>query len=348
MEITFRNQKISVTKILTAVLAVFFLSKVFDLLTPFFLASALTYFLYPPVEYFCRRKLNRIAAIFIVYLLGFGLLTLILFFLVPPLFSQLYRLTDALPDYSAQVQQFIDYAEAKYSQIDLPESLRLALDRKIRQGEAFFLSTVDNTVNSFFSLFRNLLNFIIAPIFSFYLLKDTGAIRKNFYALFPAKLRPRVSLLIAESNRILSNYFRGQLLVSLILAAMTTAAYLIMRVPFALLWGFIAGILNIIPYVGPIVAALPPAAIALFSSTRLALAVVIVNVVIQQIEGYVVRPRVMESSVGLHPLVIIFAVLVGGKFFGATGMLLAIPVVGVGRVLLRDNAKEIISAFYKI
>jgi len=346
VEITFRDQKVSLPKALLAALIVFFLYRVSDLLTPFFLAAALTYFLYPAVEFFHRRRLARITAIILVYFLVFGLLTLALFFLVPPLFSQLYRLTDALPDYSAQIQQFIDYAEARYSQIDLPDSLRLALDRKIRQGETFFLATVDNTINGFFSLFRNLINFIIAPIFSFYLLKDTEAIKKSFYGLFPAKQRPQVSRLVAESNRILSNYFRGQLLVSLILAAMTTAAYLIMHVRFALLWGVIAGLLNIIPYVGPIVAALPPIAIALFSSTHLAVVVVIVNVVLQQIEGYAIRPRIMESSVGLHPLIIIFSVLVGGKFFGITGMFLAIPLVGIGRVLLRHNIKEIIASLW--
>lgn len=343
MEITFRDQKISLPKVLGVVLAVLFLYKVSDLLTPFFLAAALSYFLYPVVEFFQRRKLSRVAAILFVYFLGFAFLALILFFLIPPLFSQLYRLTDTLPEYSIQVQQFIDYAEARYGQIDLPESLRITLDRKITQGEALFLTTIDGTIDNFFNLFRNLLNFIIAPIFSFYLMKDADVIRKNFYSLFPAKLRPRIGQLVIASNQVMSNYFRGQFLVSFILAVMTTITYLIMRVPFALLWGVIAGLLNIIPYVGPIVAAIPPAAIALFSSTHLAVAVIIANIVLQQIEGYIVRPRIMERSVGLHPLVIIFAVLVGGRFFGPLGMLLAIPIVGIGRVLLLHKVREIVA-----
>jgi predicted PurR-regulated permease PerM len=156
-----------------------------------------------------------------------------------------------------------------------------------------------------------------------------------FYDLFSDASKARARRFMVDLNRVMRQFFRGQFTVVIILAVVYTSVYSIMGVRYALLFGIFSGLANVVPYLGPTLATILPMSIALFTSVELAVGVLIISVIIQQIEGNIITPRILGSRVELHPLIIILAVLAGGRLFGLGGMLFAIPMAGTIKVVIR-------------
>lgn len=145
-----------------------------------------------------------------------------------------------------------------------------------------------------------------------------------------------------EINDILSNFIQGQLLTAAIIGVMETVALFIVGVKYAPILGIIGGISNIIPYFGPFIGAIPAVAVALIDSPVKVLWTVVAFVIIQQIDNMFISPKIIEGRLGLHPVTTILAVLVGEEFFGIIGMLLAVPVTAVIKVILKRSVEAIV------
>ncbi|RJQ11766.1 MAG: AI-2E family transporter [Bacillota bacterium] len=312
---------------------VFFAFVVRTALVPFVLAAVFALIFEPPVRFLESRRVPRLAAIVLVYLVAFGLVVLFLIGLVPVFIRQLTLLAETLPALAAQVRDVILELQARYSEVGLPEDLRELIDNAIRRAQMNLIAFIEAVLAGLFNALSGVLTLLLAPFLAFYLIRDRDVIRNGVATLLPVSSRGETLRALSEMNQVLAGYIRGQLLVAAIVGSLVGIAAQILGLPFSAILGVVAGVTNVIPYFGPIIGAVPAVGLALLESPLLALKTIAAFFVIQQIDSLFVTPRILGVSVGLHPLVVIFSLLAGLNLYGILGMLVAVPAVAVGKVL---------------
>lgn len=312
-----------------------FLYWIRPVLTPFFLAAVLAYVLAPAVDYLERQGLGRGWGILLIYaLLGLvagGLVG----FVLPGFLRELNRLTDVLPAYTVEVKNWLDNWQTRYSRAPVPPGLRQVIDDTLRGLEARALAVTEGVAGAMFGLVSGLMNLILAPFLAFYLLVDLPRIKRGLVFVLPTRSRGRWLSLLEEVDRVVSGFIRGQLLLSAMMGVLTSVVLALLGMRFAVVVGIITALTEFVPYFGPLIGAVPALALASLDSLGMVVKVLIAWFVLHQIEGAVLSPKIMGESVGLHPLTVIFALLAGGELFGVAGMILAVPVTAVLKVVLQ-------------
>jgi sporulation integral membrane protein YtvI len=304
-------------------------------LAPFFLAVIIAYILNPLVNFLENRRLPRTLGILLIYAIFFSLIFLFGFTAIPNLVVELNKLGERIPEYTRQFQQFITGLQSDYQRFNLPESIRLVLDQNILQVQEGAQAVVERMTEAVLGIFTHLFTILIIPILVYYLLRDEATLKRSALLLFPKKYRRWIARVGGEMDHTLGAYVRGMLLICILVALMTYAGLLLVGVDFALILSLIAGVTNIIPYFGPIIGATPAVLIALLTSPALALKVSIVIVIVQQLESQIFVPQILGKSMGLHPLVVIFVLIIGGKLFGLFGLIFAVPFTAMLRILFK-------------
>ncbi|HVR72283.1 MAG TPA: AI-2E family transporter [Vicinamibacteria bacterium] len=320
-----------------------------DPLTPFAVALALAYFVNPlanGMERAFARGLARgpawlrsrvdprmlaVAILTLVVLAAFAVIVLVV---VPQVYAQVSETVAKLPDYVDRLRARLEPA---YERLHLryPVQVDLAQERlqaTLRTALPGLLSPVTHALgrafSSVLSFVLTLLNLVIIPVFTVYLLYDMNHIREGTKELVPHRYRPYVFSRLGELDRLLSAFARGQITVALILGSFYAIALTLCGVPMGLLVGFVIGLFNLVPFMSVIIGLPLGLLLSWLDDQSLARLVAVAAVFAfgQFVEGNFVTPRVVGSSLGLHSIVIMLAVLVGGSLFGFVGMLLAVPV----------------------
>lgn len=327
------------------------------ILVPLLCSLALAYMLEPAVEWFERRGWSRSASVLLT-LIGAALVTvLILFFLLPSVWEQLLKSYDQLPRALDAGRQRIDPLILKLKKASPPayEYLRSLTERlQDPAQQASLRATVEGWLQS--GLFKlvdvtaSLLDLLLIPFFVYYLLNDYLAMRARIDRLIPPRHRAVTADLISKINRVLSSYVRGQLLIALVMGLLYALGFAILRVPLAFTLGLLSGVLNFVPYLGTLIGvALSLSFTALDGAgpARL-LGVVMVFIIVQSVEGYYLTPRLLGSRLDLHPLWVLVGLMIGGNLFGLLGVILAVPVIAIAKVILgfiEDSYQQ--SSFYR-
>lgn len=179
--------------------------------------------------------------------------------------------------------------------------------------------------------------FVVIPVVAAYMLLEAEALKRTVVGMIPERARPRTLKIIADLDKVIGGFIRGQLIVAASVGALITLLLLVLHVQYALLIGIVAGILDVIPYVGALAGWLPAVLIALFTNGwQNALFVTLGVVVINQLEGHIIAPNVVSKSVELTPLVVVIALIAGGELLGIPGLLIAVPIAGVIRVIIMN------------
>ncbi|MBE3590325.1 MAG: AI-2E family transporter [Firmicutes bacterium] len=308
-------------------------------LAPFLLAAGLAYLLAPLVEWAVRHGLGRAWAVLLVYALVGVVLAALVAFAVPVFVNEVQNLADRLPQYTRQVQAGVRHVQKDYARAALPPTVRDAVDAAVERAEASLQARLRAFLAGLVGLVRDLALLAIAPVLAFYMLVDLPRLKRASVRWLPPEARHSLVRYFAELDAMLSGYVRGQLMLAFIVGALATLALAVLGVPYALLLGAFAGLGELIPYFGPVAGAVPSVAVALTVSSRLALSVIVAFVIIQQLESAVVGPFVMRTTLGLHPLLVIFSLLAGGQLAGLAGVILSVPFMGflvvTGRFLYR-------------
>ncbi len=309
-----------------------------EILEPFLIAIILAYILNPLVVVFERRRVSRGLAILLLYAIFFALVFLAGVWTIPGLVTELQKLMEMLPEYSEQAQGFIRHLYSDYRRFNLPDSLRLALDENILLLQRALQTLLERITGAIVGLFSHFFVLLLVPLLVYYFLRDMEHLKSSLVALFPARYRQRVLVAGSEIDAALGAYLRGLLLICFLVGLLTYLGLRLLGVEFALILGIIYGLTNIIPYFGPLIGALPAVLIALLDSPALALKVVGVMVVVQQLDSQLLSPQILGRSLGLHPLAVILALLAGGHLFGLPGLILAVPLAAMLRIVLRHAA----------
>lgn len=318
---------------LTCVIVAWLVWRVRRLLTPLLLAVIVSYVLLPWVRLLEGRGVPRPAAILLLYT-AVGVMGGVVIALIMPYLSQeIALLIDALPEQTARLEGLtLDWLRELREKGALPQILRGGVEAVVSQVERMLAATVSRIVRLVMSVFTSFFYVILAPILGFFIMRDWPQMGRSLLGLFPPSHHEELLLLGQRVDRVVSGYIRGQLLISLLIGLLIAGGLAALRVPYALVVGLIAGAFNVVPYFGPIIGAVPAVLLALTQSPAAALWTVVLFVGINQLESAVLAPKIVGDFVGLHPLTVILAILVGAELAGVTGMLLSVPFTAILKV----------------
>ncbi|MBI4538792.1 MAG: AI-2E family transporter [Gemmatimonadetes bacterium] len=328
------------------------------LLAPFVLALVLAYILDPAVDRIAARGVARSIAVVLLALPALGAMVVAALVVVPALGEEVARLIDRAPLIVKRVGDWLALMEERLLRLDLPIVDERSWIERLRRVEPesviAFLETRKEAIArkawaAVLGLGRGLgsaltvLGYVVlTPILTFYLLRDYDRLTVRLAELLPRERREVMVGFAREYDRLLSRYLRGQLTVALIIGTLTGLGLWMLRFPHAGLVGVVAAAFNVVPYLGLIASLVPAVLIALVSgNVLLSLGkVVLVFGLVQVLEGTVISPRIVGESVGLHPVWVILALSVGGFFFGFVGLLIAIPLAVLIKLLVIRGVKR--------
>jgi predicted PurR-regulated permease PerM len=224
--------------------------------------------------------------------------------------------------------RFYEFAEPRFG--ELMKSINP--ERIMDLGLSWLQSGLFRLVN----LTTSLIDLMLIPFLVYYFLADYGAMRSRVERLIPPRYRAITSNLIGQISNVLSSYVRSQLLIGLVMGLLYSLGFAILRVPLAFTIGMLAGVLNFIPYFGTLIGlALSLLFLILdYAGVGRLLGVLAVFVIVQSVEGYFLTPKLIGSRLHLHPLWVLTGLLIGGNLFGLVGVILAVPVIAIAKVLL--------------
>ncbi|WP_281888927.1 AI-2E family transporter [Paenibacillus sp. YYML68] len=303
-----------------------------EILTPFIIALIISYVLNPVVSLLGARKVPRTVAVLLIYALFIISVTVVLMNVIPLFMKQLTELNEHMPDVSFKAQSLVDNLNGVQF---LPDSVRIGLNQSLAKLEDGISLAISEYVNGIGGVIDTVFTIFIIPFVAFYMLKDFQLMEKMTLAVVPKKHRKEIVSTLMDIDTALGNYIRGQFIVCLIIGLLAYIGYWLIGIPYALLLASVVAVFNIVPYLGPFLGAAPALVVASTISLKMVLLVIVVNTACQILEGNVISPQVVGRSLKMHPLFIIFALLVGGEVAGIVGLILAVPFFAVMKVILQ-------------
>lgn len=320
------------------------------LLWPFVTSFVLAYLLSPLVG-LMERWMSRTIAIALIVVVILGALSGIGIVVIPLVTQEILDFGLRVPVYAAMLKQFYDqiFNGLQSIGVNLPggQIQQVLLERLPKLGELFAEQTTA-ALRGLGSGLATLLNFLMIPFVTFYMIKDYDRIVKTVARILPRRHAASIGEFLARVDEILGQYLRGQMLVCSFIAVLTATGLMMFGIRYAVLLGLMAGLFNLIPYIGIAVALSVACLVALLDTDPAGslLKVIGVFVVVQSIEGNFLSPRVVGQRVGLHPVWVMFALVVGAHFWGFLGMLVAIPVAAVVNILCKVIAERYYNSLY--
>lgn len=317
--------------IVVGLLSIALLVRLRELLVLILAAAVVAFILDAPIQRM-ERRIPRWAAILIVYLGAAGLLTLAGVLLVPRLVHQSQALIAAMPAYAAQAETHSNRLLAWYE--ESPPALHAAVDQAVETARAQSEKIVASTAEGLLGIAGWFVKSILVLVLSIYLLTDKDRLRDLVYRATPEAYHDEVRDTLRDIGQALGGYLRAQAVVILFVAVTVSFVLWLFHIPHALLIGLAAGVLEVIPYFGAFAGAVPGVLLSLANPWYHTLAIVGAFIAINQIEGHVVLPLVVGHHLEMRPLWILVSLLAGHFLFGIPGMILAVPVVAILRIVV--------------
>ena len=323
---------ISTSAIIKVVVAILLLSVLYiirDIILILIVCMVLASAMDPLVDWLFRRaRFPRGLSVVLVYLVFIGMFAMIFYFLIPPIIAEFSLLAGRFESVKDDLSARSSGAAQVLDQLGVTQSLSA-----LGQSFSKFSSGVFQAAGGVFS---GVVELVEVMAITFYLISSENGMKNFIKSLVPFKHQPYAVGLMDKVQKKISYWLLGQLILSTFIFALTYIGLSALGVKYALALALLAGLLEIVPYLGPILSAIPAIFVAFVQSPTLALFVLILYIVIQQTENYILVPKIMGRTVGANPVVILIAVLVGFKIAGIIGMLLAVPVVSALMVFMGD------------
>lgn len=295
------------------------------LLVSMVLASAMD----PLVEWLYRKaKFPRGLSVILVYLVFISFVAMVFYFLIPPMISQFSELGNKFQEIRGQLSQEATNVTRFLNQAGASRMLSGLSQNFTNFTGNFFRTTV--------GVASGIVQVIAVLAITFYLISSENGMRNFIKSIVPYKHKAYAEVLTHKIQHRIAKWLLGQLILSGFIFILTFIGLSALGVKFALALALLAGLLEIVPYLGPVISAIPAIFIALVQAPTLVLFVVLLYIIVQQIENYILVPKIMGRTVGANPVVILVAVLVGFQIAGIVGMLLAVPVVAAAAVFISD------------
>lgn len=336
------NQKIvfdvsyaAFVKIIGIVLLLLFLYLVRDLLLMIVVAVVIASAIDSWIDWLQKKRVPRWLSVIFVFLVLIGLFVLLFSLLVPPIIEQTQQLVGVLPQ----------YVQLAFDQLSNFKGIvgERAYDNILSSFSSFDSGVGENSFSVFGTIsgiFGGIFSVIMIFVLSFYFTVQENSLKKFIKSLMPLKHRAYIDDLVGRVQKQIGYWLRGQIVLGVVVGVMLYIGLSLMGVKYALLLAILGGLLEIVPYIGPIISAVPAVFLAFTQSPLLALLVVALYIVVQQIENHLLVPKIMQRVVGLNPLITIIVILVGIKIAGVVGGILAVPIATAAQVFMSDIFKH--------
>lgn len=305
---------------------------------PIILAGISYYLFNPIIDWLEKHKWKRGWAIALLYLVIIGLLILLFSFVIPAVKDQIVSLFKSFPGYWDQITQKFDEFSRSSLFDQLKDKLNTNMSDIMKTLSTKGTSVINSAISSIGSIVGTVTEVVLAivttPLVLFYLLKDGKKLPDFLLKMLPVNGRAHTRQVLGEANHQISSYIRGQIIVSLCIGILLFIGYLIIGLPYALTLAIIAACTSIVPYLGPAIAITPAIIIAIVTSPWLLIKLIIVWCVVQLLEGKFISPQVMGKTLKVHPITILFVILVAGNLFGVLGVIFAVPGYAVLKVIV--------------
>ncbi len=322
----------SILKVIIILLAIWFIFLIKGIIAILFVSLIFTAGITPWVDWLENKKVPRVIGTAVLYIVILSVFSLIVVLIIPPLSEQVGQIISVFPEYYEKIVRGFEALQESAGESAVVSSIQSGLG-KINEGLS---NAASGVFSSLVSVFGGLASFVSVMVITFYLTLERNGLKKIINSISPIQYQPYMTHLGNRITTKLGSWLRGQLLLCFIIFLISYIGLLLLGVKYALVLALIAGLTEFIPIIGPIVGAIPALFISFAESPLKALLVLILYIVIQQLENQIVVPKVMQRSVGLNPVIVIVALLIGGKLGGIMGMILAIPIAAIIQVLSSD------------
>ena len=303
-----------------------------SIITPIIVAYVFYYMLNPLVNFF-EKKMSRFIASLLAIFVGIITILIVIVGVVPIIVEQTQNLITALPRYIEVVKGYLEeYSDNAYVQVVVEYVNNNLNVSKISEKLVSIATSIAQGVVSSISSTASVL--VTMPFVLFFLLKDASHFNKFVISLLPKKLEKPVAEIIDEIDDKVGSYIQGQMLVSLCIGVMLFIGYNIIGLHYAFSLATIAAFLSIVPYLGPVIAITPAMLVAASTSWVMVVKMLVVWGIVQFLEGNIISPNIMGRSMNMHPLTVIFVILIGVNIAGVVGAILGIPVYSILKVLV--------------
>jgi predicted PurR-regulated permease PerM len=282
-----------------------------------------------------RRRLSRGLAIAVVYLCIAGSVAAATALLMPSATDQVADIIASAPAYTQSILTWEHGWSKYYERLRMPLELRQGIDQSVLAADHAAVASARELLVESMSVLSYLPWIVLIPILAFFLLKDAASVRRTIVIALPRRVQLRGHQLFEEMNSTLAAYVRAQLLACMLVGALSGVGFAVLGVPYPVLLGVLAAILEFIPLVGPLLLATVAAVVSALHSPMLAFWAVAFLAVLRIVEDYVIYPRLIRRGIPLHPVAVIVAVLAGARLAGIPGMFRAVPFVASGAVAFR-------------
>ena len=319
-----------------------------DAVRPFIVGLLFVYLLDPPVRWLARRGLRRSLAILVVYVAAISAFFGFLWLTLAPLVDEVVRFIEDFPALADQLSLQLQRLYDLYAHLELPRALRDWIDQIIAGigggggGAGLDLSWLIPIVNGAGSLIGAAFGYLILPVFVFYLLKDRVELTASFDRSLPDAWRLDAWAVIRTVERVFGQWVRAQLILGFAVGIFTFIGLLVLSRlvdpvfgRYAVILSIIAGVLELVPIIGPIISAVPTVLLAATAGPVPVASALLLYLMVQQVENNLLVPKIQGDAVELHPAIVMSAIIIGGSLAGLLGAILALPVTAAGRDVVR-------------
>lgn len=305
---------------------------------PFIIAGVLYYIFLPLLNLLMKKGLNKITAIGIIYSSFLLMVVGVVVFLGPILAKQFKLFVDSIPNFAKEVKNIIEqFLASDFAQkLHLTEKIKVdsIIEGFINKSDDVLLYLGDNVMGILSTATGAVLIAIVVPFVLFYLLKDGDRLPITVVNWFPIKHQEEVGKTLGQMNSTLSMYIQGQILVSVIIGTLLYIGYSIVGLDYALMLAVVATLANIIPFLGPLLGLVFALMVAMMHSFKMFILVAAIVLSIQAIDSNFISPKILGKRLDIHPLVIIFILLFAQNIAGVVGMLIAVPLYALSKVII--------------
>ena len=321
----------TIMKLLIFFLIISFLYLIKEVILLIFVALILASAFDPWVDWFQSKKIPRGLAILVIYIVLVSVVSLVFVLMVPPISKEISQLSENVPLYYEKVVNGFNAFQGK-TEINAQSQLQQGLSNI---GENL-PSTISNVFSTIFDVFGGIFSVLLVLVLTFYFTVQEEAMKHSIRSLTPSRFQPYLLRLYGRIQLKMGQWLRGQLILSAVIFTLTFIGLTILGVNYALVLAFVAGLFEIIPFIGPWLAAVPAIFFGFLQSPIMGVSVIILYIIIQELENHLIVPKVMSKAVGLNPLIVIIVILIGARLSGITGALIAVPVATAISVFLKD------------
>jgi predicted PurR-regulated permease PerM len=297
-----------------------------------FISFAMSYILKPLYMFLIRKGVNKKLASALIVVGLLGLILLIFIVVIPSIFREGLNINKAIED----VQNYLVNTNMKIKVLETNKVMSSIMNNIYKKSNIQIFLIFDKIFDSIMGIGENMITYMVSPLIIYYFLSDSENMINKALIILPPEGRNITKKIIEDIDKVLGRYILSQLVLCGIITIATFLILVFMKVDFPLILSLINGILNIIPYFGPLFGVIPAILIALLISPKTAIYAAIWLFALQQIEGSVLSPKIIGDSISMHPLTVILLLIIGGGISGILGMILAVPLGVVIKVIYED------------